>query len=98
MAAGADLRAPHALFRPARAIGRRIVFHVGPTNSGKTHAALRALTDSGSGVYCGPLRLLAAEARDRIAGASGIVGFDFLLDTRSARGWLAVQYATDLIM
>ena len=35
--------------------------HVGPTNSGKTHNALRALASARSGVYAGPLRLLAHE-------------------------------------
>lgn len=36
---------------------------MGPTNSGKTHAALSELKAAGSGVYCGPLRLLAWEVR-----------------------------------
>lgn len=35
--------------------------HVGPTNSGKTYHALRRLAEAKSGVYCGPLRLLAHE-------------------------------------
>ena len=34
---------------------------MGPTNSGKTHAALQALKAAETGVYCGPLRLLAWE-------------------------------------
>lgn len=37
----------------------------GPTNSGKTHNALQRLQTAESGVYCGPLRLLAMEARVR---------------------------------
>ena len=41
---------------------RRVVAHMGPTNSGKTHAALQALKAAETGVYCGPLRLLAWEA------------------------------------
>ena len=44
---------------------RRLVLHVGPTNSGKTHAALQALLSAQSGMYCAPLRLLAWEASDR---------------------------------
>ena len=44
----------------------RVVAHLGPTNSGKTHAALRELADNGSGVYAGPLRMLAQEAHRRL--------------------------------
>ncbi len=44
----------------------RVVAHLGPTNSGKTHAALRELADKGSGVYAGPLRMLAQEAHRRL--------------------------------
>ena len=45
----------------ARAISRRIIFHAGPTNSGKTHHALKRLFEAKSGIYCGPLRMLASE-------------------------------------
>jgi ATP-dependent RNA helicase SUPV3L1/SUV3 len=44
----------------------RVVAHLGPTNSGKTHAALRELADKRSGVYAGPLRMLAQEAHRRL--------------------------------
>jgi ATP-dependent RNA helicase SUPV3L1/SUV3 len=37
--------------------------------AGKTHAALEALMAAESGVYCGPLRLLAWEAATRINAA-----------------------------
>ncbi|KAF7777881.1 hypothetical protein Agabi119p4_3953 [Agaricus bisporus var. burnettii] len=40
--------------------------HVGPTNSGKTHHALRALAAAKTGVYAGPLRLLAHEIWERL--------------------------------
>ncbi|CAG8746194.1 14658_t:CDS:2, partial [Cetraspora pellucida] len=43
----------------------KIVLHVGPTNSGKTYNALKCLENANSGVYCGPLRLLAHEVFDR---------------------------------
>ena len=46
-----------------------MVLHCGPTNSGKTHAALEALKAAGSGVYCGPLRLLAWEVHSRLNAA-----------------------------
>jgi ATP-dependent RNA helicase SUPV3L1/SUV3 len=40
---------------------RKIIFHAGPTNSGKTFHALERFLNSKSGVYCGPLKLLASE-------------------------------------
>ncbi|KAI0628813.1 P-loop containing nucleoside triphosphate hydrolase protein [Trametes polyzona] len=45
---------------------RRFIMHVGPTNSGKTHNALRALAAAKRGIYAGPLRLLAYEIYDRL--------------------------------
>jgi hypothetical protein len=38
----------------------------GPTNSGKTYTALQALGAAKSGVYCGPLRLLANEVYETL--------------------------------
>ena len=57
-----DLTTPASWYSAARMMRRRVVAHMGPTNSGKTHAALQALKAAGTGVYCGPLRLLAWEA------------------------------------
>lgn len=48
-------------FTAARRLNRRILFHMGPTNSGKTYAALTALTEAATGTYLAPLRLLALE-------------------------------------
>lgn len=48
-------------FPEARAMKRKFVFHAGPTNSGKTHKALERFQKVKSGIYCGPLRLLASE-------------------------------------
>jgi ATP-dependent RNA helicase SUPV3L1/SUV3 len=45
----------------------RVIVHLGPTNSGKTHDALRFLVESGRGVYAAPLRMLAQEAHRRLA-------------------------------
>lgn len=45
----------------ARSITRKIIFHAGPTNSGKTYHALERFMTAKSGVYCGPLKLLATE-------------------------------------
>ncbi|KAJ3505348.1 hypothetical protein NLJ89_g7467 [Agrocybe chaxingu] len=53
-------------FPEARMIHRKIIMHVGPTNSGKTHHALRALAAARTGVYAGPLRLLAHEIWERL--------------------------------
>ncbi|KAK1220988.1 RNA helicase [Marasmius sp. AFHP31] len=50
----------------ARRLHRKVIMHVGPTNSGKTHNALRALAAAPTGVYAGPLRLLAHEIWDRL--------------------------------
>ncbi|KAF8877379.1 P-loop containing nucleoside triphosphate hydrolase protein [Infundibulicybe gibba] len=50
----------------ARKMHRKVIMHVGPTNSGKTHHALRALAASNVGVYAGPLRLLAHEIWERL--------------------------------
>ncbi|CAO4164920.1 ATP-dependent RNA helicase SUPV3L1/SUV3 [Methylorubrum aminovorans] len=48
-------------FTAARRLNRRIVFHMGPTNSGKTYAALQVLAAAPNGAYLAPLRLLALE-------------------------------------
>lgn len=61
-----DMRAPHTWYPTARALKRKIVYHAGPTNSGKTHAALAALAAAPSGLYAGPLRLLAMEVYDEM--------------------------------
>ncbi|KAG5363286.1 ATP-dependent RNA helicase SUV3 [Yarrowia sp. B02] len=61
-----DLRHPEELYPDARMITRRIICHLGPTNSGKTYRALERLKKAKSGYYAGPLRLLARETYDRI--------------------------------
>ncbi len=45
----------------------RVVAHLGPANSGKTHAGLEALIQAGAGAYAAPLRMLAREAYERLA-------------------------------
>jgi ATP-dependent RNA helicase SUPV3L1/SUV3 len=45
---------------------RKVVAWLGPTNSGKTHRAVLSLGAAASGMYLGPLRLLALEQRDRL--------------------------------
>ncbi|EME78856.1 uncharacterized protein MYCFIDRAFT_60464 [Pseudocercospora fijiensis CIRAD86] len=62
----ADLRYPSEWFPATRAVQRTIHLHVGPTNSGKTYHALQRLEQAESGVYAGPLRLLAHEVYARL--------------------------------
>ena len=62
----ADLRYPIEWYPATRAIQRTIYLHVGPTNSGKTFHALEKLETATTGVYAGPLRLLAHEVYGRL--------------------------------
>ena len=62
----ADLRYPVEWYPGARSKQRTIHLHIGPTNSGKTYAALQRLEQAESGVYAGPLRLLAHEVFARL--------------------------------
>jgi ATP-dependent RNA helicase SUPV3L1/SUV3 len=56
-----DIRSPEKWFPAARKMKRKIVYHMGPTNSGKTYEALQSLMKAKNGIYCAPLRLLAWE-------------------------------------
>lgn len=62
----ADLRDPHLWYAAARQQRRKVIAHVGPTNSGKTYGALQSFMKAQSGVYCGPLRLLAHEVFEKV--------------------------------
>ncbi|KAF2217084.1 hypothetical protein CERZMDRAFT_23735, partial [Cercospora zeae-maydis SCOH1-5] len=62
----ADLRYPTEWFPATRSLHRTIHLHVGPTNSGKTYHALQRLEQASTGVYAGPLRLLAHEVFSRL--------------------------------
>ena len=59
---GAAPELPARTTRPAE-----VVFHLGPTNSGKTYDSLKALAARGSGVYAAPLRQLAHEAYAKLS-------------------------------
>ncbi|KAF4635390.1 hypothetical protein G7Y89_g2698 [Cudoniella acicularis] len=61
----ADLRHPVEWYPKTRALQRTIHLHVGPTNSGKTYHALKRLEEAKTGIYAGPLRLLAHEVYTR---------------------------------
>ena len=66
MIESADLTKPHTWFPFARAMKRKIVYHCGPTNSGKTYNALQRFMEAKKGIYCSPLRLLAMEVFDKV--------------------------------
>ncbi|MBQ7487692.1 MAG: hypothetical protein IJT77_09400 [Clostridia bacterium] len=57
------------LYPLARAMHRRFILHLGPTNSGKTHESVQRLHSARCGIYLGPLRLLAAEQFETLNGA-----------------------------
>jgi len=54
------------LFPFAREMQRHFVLHIGPTNSGKSYAALEALKEADTGIYLAPLRLLAYEKYEEL--------------------------------
>jgi len=60
-----------AVVLPERHIPPRVTAHLGPANSGKTHAGLEALIAAESGAYAAPLRMLANEAYVRLAARLG---------------------------
>jgi ATP-dependent RNA helicase SUPV3L1/SUV3 len=62
----ANLRYPAEWYPATRQMPRTVHMHVGPTNSGKTYHALKRLEEADSGIYLGPLRLLAHEVYTRL--------------------------------
>ena len=77
-----------SLFPLARALNREIIFHIGQTNSGKTHKALEELKRAESGYYLAPLRLLALEGYENLKNSgvkvSLITGEEEIIDDESA--------------
>lgn len=75
------------LFPLARLQKREIIFHVGPTNSGKTYEALQHLQKAETGYYLAPLRLLALEGYENLksngVGVSLITGEEEIIDEES---------------
>lgn len=51
-----NLKKPEEEFPEARKLKRKIIFHTGPTNSGKSYSSIERLLKSKTGVYCSPLR------------------------------------------
>ena len=54
------------LFPMARGMRRKLILHIGPTNSGKTYEAMQRLKDADTGYYLAPLRLLALEGYESL--------------------------------
>jgi len=75
------------LFPLARELKRKIIFHVGPTNSGKTYMALKLLKEATTGYYLAPLRLLALEGYENLKAdgvkVSLITGEEEIIDEES---------------
>ncbi len=75
------------LFPLARSLKRKIIFHAGPTNSGKTYQAMKRLAEATSGYYLAPLRLLALEGyeglKERGVPCSLITGEEEMIDEES---------------
>jgi len=59
------------LFPMAREMRRKLILHIGPTNSGKTYRAMQKLQEADTGYYLAPLRLLALEGYETLK-ANGI--------------------------
>ncbi len=60
---------PRDEYPEARAMARHFILHIGGTNTGKTYAGLVRLMQAPTGVYLGPLRLLALEAQETLLDA-----------------------------
>ncbi|NKQ41762.1 MAG: helicase [Sulfurovum sp.] len=75
------------LFPLARSLKRKIIFHAGPTNSGKTYTAMQKLSASTTGYYLAPLRLLALEGyeslKERTVPCSLVTGEEEIIDEGS---------------
>eukprot|EP00760_Papus_ankaliazontas_P019223 PhM_4_TR17959/c0_g1_i1/m.8005/K17675/SUPV3L1, SUV3; ATP-dependent RNA helicase SUPV3L1/SUV3 len=61
-----NMEQPWGWYPRARQLRRNVIFHAGPTNSGKTHSALESLMSAKSGVYCAPLKALASQVWSKI--------------------------------
>ena len=72
------------LFPLAREMRRKLILHIGPTNSGKTYQAMKKLEDADTGYYLAPLRLLALEGYETLKSqninSSLITGEEHILD------------------
>ncbi|WP_457592779.1 helicase-related protein [Hydrogenimonas sp.] len=85
------------LFPLAREMGRKLIFHVGPTNSGKTYTAMKTLREADTGYYLAPLRLLALEGYETLlkwgVQASLVTGEEQLIDEEAAHVSSTIEMA-----
>jgi ATP-dependent RNA helicase SUPV3L1/SUV3 len=65
----ANMDRPEEWYPHTRGMKRKWILHVGPTNSGKTYTALQRLQNAKTGIFAGPLRLLAREIYERFKAA-----------------------------
>jgi len=76
------------LFPLAREMRRKLILHIGPTNSGKTYSAMQSLKKADTGYYLAPLRLLALEGYEDLQNsglnASLITGEEQILDDEAS--------------
>ena len=72
------------LFPLARELKRKLILHIGPTNSGKTYSAMQRFKQADTGYYLAPLRLLALEGYEDLKSSnidvSLITGEEQILD------------------
>ena len=72
------------LFPLAREMRRKLILHIGPTNSGKTYQAMQKLQEADTGYYLAPLRLLALEGYETLkqngVNSSLITGEEQIID------------------
>lgn len=61
-----SLDAYPSLYPKARNLKRKVHLYIGPTNSGKTYAAMEKLAQGETGAYLAPLRLLALEGQEAL--------------------------------
>ncbi|MCF6201672.1 MAG: helicase, partial [Hydrogenimonas sp.] len=85
------------LFPLAREMGRKLIFHVGPTNSGKTYSAMKMLREADTGYYLAPLRLLALEGYETLQKwgvcASLVTGEEQIVDEDAAHVSSTIEMA-----
>ena len=77
-------------------VKRKIIYHAGPTNSGKTHSALERFQAAKSGVYCGPLRLLATEVFRKTNDAVSTWYYNDAV-TRTLQGWVQIKVVGEVV-
>ena len=92
------LASPPTWFPLARTLQRKVTCFFGPTNSGKTHAAMQRLAAAKTGVYLAPLRLLAYEVGDRLRAERGINTAIVTGEDRSEpTGWTHVSSTIEMM-